>query len=120
MVGICMSAIGTTLFLSSLLAACALAAAITAGVRRRWRRAAVVARAVVLGGPALLLLAGGAVVARATGSDAMAKAAPLASGIAELMNGGVLLLFPVLACAVVWALARRRLRCTEGDSAGKP
>jgi hypothetical protein len=115
-----MSAIGTTLLLSSLLSICALAAAIAAGVRRRWRRAAAVARTVVLAGPALLVLAGGAVVAWASGSDAMAKAATLSAGISELMNGGVLLLFSVLACTVVWALARRQLRDAKGDSAGEP
>lgn len=115
-----MSAVGIALLLSSLLSICALAAAIAAAVRRRWRLAAAVARTVVLAGAALLVLAGGAVVARASDSDARSKAAALATGIAELMNSGVLLFFSVLACTVIWARARRRLRSAEGDSAGEP
>jgi hypothetical protein len=79
-------------------------------VQRRWRHAVLVARSVAVAGPIALLLALAAVVALAGNSDVAARAAALASGIAEVMNGGIVLFLAAILSAIVWAVGGWRLR----------
>ena len=111
-----MAAIGITLFALSLVSVGAFVVAVGACVQRRWRSAVVVARSVAIAGPIVLLLALAAVVAFAGTSDVSAKAAALASGIAEVMNGGIVLFLAAILSAIVWAVGgwRRRVARRTG------
>jgi hypothetical protein len=105
-----MAAIGITLLTLSLVSVGAFVVAVRGCVQRRWRSAVVVARSVAISGPIALLLALAGVVARAGTSDVAAKATALASGIAEVMNGGIVLFLAAILSAIVWAVAAWRLR----------
>jgi hypothetical protein len=105
-----MAAIGITLFALSLVSVGAFVVAVRACVQRRWRSAVVVARSVAIAGPIVLVLALAAVVALAGTSDVAAKAAALSSGIAEFMNGGIVLFLAAILSAIVWAVGGWRLR----------
>ena len=89
----------------------ALIAAIAACALRRWHFAARVSRAIVIAGPILLLvsvLASIGLPLRA--DDPSMKTVVLSQGISEVMNCGGLVVVAALLGAVVWGVARRRLR----------
>ena len=100
----------------------ALIVAIAACGLRRWKFAARVSRAVALAGPVLFLVSAIAFMvlpARAGGWDDRAtKATVLSEGVSELMNTGGLALAAALPGALVWGLARWRLRVGTRPNAG--
>ena len=75
--------------------------------------ALLIARSITLTGLAILVLATVVVIARVHAMDPAHKAGALAVGISELMNGGVVLFLAALSSALVWGVARWRLRAAK-------
>jgi hypothetical protein len=103
-------------------AVAALIAAVAACAMRRWPLAVSVSRAVVLAGPVILLASVLACIVlplRAPGGDEpSSKAAVLSVGISRVMNSGGIAIVAAIFGAIVWGVARSRLRAVGRKAAG--
>jgi hypothetical protein len=103
----------------SYLATAALGAALVSCAVRRWRLAVTISSSVFWAGVTVVVLLSGrfALSFGSSGpvgsSEPTMKAAVLAQSVSELMSCGVLPVLAALAAAVLWAVARRRLRSGE-------
>jgi hypothetical protein len=95
----------------------ALAAALVACAIRRWLVAANVARAVVLTGLLVVVASVVSVMRPLSVDDPAAKAVALSQGISEALNCGGIALVASVVGAVIWDVARRRLRSAGGGPA---
>ena len=93
----------------------AVAIALVAAGMRRWRHVLVISRAVVVLAP-IIVLAGVAwfTLLQTPTTDAVA----LSVGISEAMNCGALALAAAAAGALLWGIARWRLRAGSGSGPG--
>jgi hypothetical protein len=97
--------------------AAVLLGALIASVLRRWRQAAAMSRVVVLLGPVVLLVSATGFMALplafpADGPDPNVRGTVLTQGLSETLNCGAPAYLALLPGAIVWGVARWRLRAS--------